>query len=118
MSAADAESRYSIALTQASLGKLPPELQVATGHDDEVMLFLLRVGDATETMRALMAVITLSETNSILKTFSATRGLIQKRFHIDDANRLESQLDTAGTVVEFVRPDQAENFLSRLASQQ
>ena len=105
----DTESRYSLALTQATLGKLPPELRVATGHDDEVMLFLLRVGDASETTQTLMAVITLSETDLTLKTLSATRGLIRKLFHIDVANRLKDQLDSAGTVVEFVRPDQVGN---------
>ena len=85
----DTESQYSAALAHASLGKLPPELRIATGHEDEVMLFLIRVGDECETTRTLMDVITLAESESILKKLSATHGLIQKRFPIDVANRLK-----------------------------
>ena len=106
MDAHKAESRLSVALTQATYGKLPPELRVATGHEDEVMLFLRAIGDASETTQSLMSVIALSETNAILKTFVATSGLIAKRLHIDVAYRLKTQLNSAGTTVEFVRPDQ------------
>ena len=85
MNSENTESRFTLAMTESSLGKLPPELRVATGHDEEVMLFLLRVGDAKLTTETLMEVIALSETEEILATLAATPGLIRKRFHIDDA---------------------------------
>ena len=66
MNADDAESRFALALTQSSLGKIPPELHVATGHHDEVMLFIIRVGDARATTDTLMEVIALSEVELIL----------------------------------------------------
>jgi len=78
---------------------------VATGHDDDVMMFLLRVGDANATIETLMSVITLAETDSIVNTLKTTRGLIRKTFAIDDAYRLKDRLEAAGTAVEFVRPD-------------
>lgn len=109
MDSENANSRFMLAMTDASLGKIPPGLRVATGHDEEVMLFLLRVGDAKATTEILMDVIALSETESILAALTETLGLIRKRFHIDKANRLKDRLDSAGTAVEFVRPDDVEN---------
>lgn len=98
-----------LAMTDASLAKIPPGLRVATGHDEEVMLFLLRVGDARATTETLMDVISLSEADSILTTLMATPGLIRKRFHIEEAYRLKDRLDSVGTAVEFIRPDDGEN---------
>jgi hypothetical protein len=109
MESENAASRFTLALTRASLGKIPPELRVATAHDDHVMIFLLRVGDANATTETLMGVITLAEADSIVKTLNATRGLIRIRFPIDEAYRLKDQLETAGTTVEFIRPDDVEN---------
>lgn len=103
------ESGFTVALTRASLGKIPPELRVATGHDEHVMLFLLRVGDAKATSEALMDVITLAETGAIMDTFNATGGLIRKRIPVDDAYRLKNRLEGVGTAVEFVRPDDVEH---------
>jgi hypothetical protein len=68
------ESRFAVTLTRASLGRIPPELRVATGHDEHVMLFLHSVGDAKATSEALMDMITLAETASVTDTFNATGG--------------------------------------------
>jgi hypothetical protein len=105
MDSQNANSRFTLALTEASLGKIPPGLRVATGHDEQVMLFLLRVGDAKATTETLMEVIVLSEANSILTALAKTPGLIRKRFHIDEAQRLKDRLGCVGTAVEFIRPD-------------
>ena len=67
------QSRLTHALTHAALGKLPPEWKVAAGYDDEVMIFLLRVGDAETTTRILMAAITLSETDRIIDALPCFR---------------------------------------------
>ncbi len=109
MTSEDAKSRFALALTQAVLGKIPPELQIATGHDDRVMLFIVQVGDAQAATETLMEVITLSQADSILDGFRTTRGLIRKPFHIDDANRLKDQLELTGTIVQFIRPDEVGN---------
>lgn len=99
-------SELTLALTQASFGKLPPKLHVATGHDEHVMLFLLRVADPDKTARLMTGVITLSEADAIVDILKITGGLIRKRFHIDDAWRIKDQLLAVGTDVEFVRPDE------------
>jgi hypothetical protein len=106
MDSSTAKSEFTLALTQAALGKIPPELHVAIGHDDAVMLFLLRVSDPDATTQVLMGAITLSETNSIVEALKTTRGLIQKRFQIDDAFRIKDQLVSVGTDVEFIRPNE------------
>ena len=77
---------------------------IATGHDDDVMLFIVRVGDPTATVDALLSIINLAESNLILDNFAKTKGLIQKRIPIDAAQRLKATLADAGTDVEFVLP--------------
>lgn len=90
--------------TDARLEKIPPEILVATGHDDHVMLFLVHVRDANATVSVLMSVITLAESNSILKSLAETGGLIRKRFSVDAAQQLKTTLSDVGTDVELVRP--------------
>ena len=106
MSTKDTTTRIEAALTQSLLGKIPPELRIATGHDDHVMLFLLRVSDAKSAGDALMDVITLSESEAIVSGFRETGGLIRKRLHIDEANRIKERLELTGTDVEFVMPNE------------
>ena len=101
-----AKSAISVALTQASLGNHPPDLSAAIGHDDDVMLLLLRVPDADATTQILMESIILSEINSIVQSLAITPGLILKRFDVDDALRLKAHLEAVGTEVELVRPNQ------------
>ena len=96
--------------TDARLVRIPPSLFIATSHEDEVLLFLLRVGDADAATRVLMPVITLAEASSIARTLAATAGLLNKRFHIDAAQRLKRQLEATDTVVEFIRPDEASEW--------
>ncbi|GEM_PF-2460531 len=95
-----------LAKTQTVLERLPPNLQVATGHDDEVYIFLRRVTDANATMQVIMPTIKLSQASLITQELEATGGLIKQRYHIDDAYRLKDDLETVGTEVEFVRPDE------------
>ena len=95
-----------LAQTQAVLERLPPQFLVATGHEDEVFIFLLRVRDADATMRIMMPVIRLSQATLIAEALAATGGLIKKRFHIDDAYRLKDELEAVGTRIEFIRPDE------------
>ncbi len=92
--------------TDASLAQLPPDLLIATGYEDEVLLFLVRIGNADAAIRVLMSVNKLSEASSIATTLAATNGLINKRFHIDAAQRLKLDLEAVDTSVEFIRPDE------------
>ena len=71
-----------------------------------MLLFLVRVGNADAAIRVLMSVIKLSEAALIATTLAATKGLINKRFHIDAAQRLKQELEAADTSVEFIRPDE------------
>lgn len=107
MDSGETKSELTIALTQAELGEIPPDLLVATGHDDDVMLFLKRVSNPEATTQVLMGVITLGETKSIVETLKSTGGLIWKRFHMDDAWRVREELESIGTDVEFVRPNES-----------
>ena len=90
--------------TDARLERVPPSLVVATGHDDDVMLFVIRVGDPAATVEALLPLFTLAESTFILDEFTKTKGLIHKRVPIDTAQRVREMLNDAGTEVEFVRP--------------
>lgn len=98
------EGKFAVALTHASLDKIPPQLRIATGHDEHVMLFLLRVGDVDATIEILTSALTMAETESVVDTLEETRGLVRKEFLVDDANRLKDSLEAAGTSVELVRP--------------
>ena len=109
MASSDPTSRFEAALTQASLGRIPPELHIATGHDGHVVLFLIRVGDAKAAADTLMDIITLSESVPIVSGFSETGGLIRKRLHIDDAQRIRERLEVTGTEVEFVKPEESDD---------
>jgi hypothetical protein len=71
------EALASLAQTKANLGRVPPvppELLVATGHEDEVLLFLRRVGDADATVDVLRRILTVSESATILTTMASTGG--------------------------------------------
>ena len=92
--------------TDARLGKIPPGFVIATGHDDDVMVFIVRVGDPTATASAILPLITMSESTFILEEFGKTKGLIHKRISVDAAQRLKESLSSAGTEIEFVRPIQ------------
>lgn len=105
MNIENTESSLAAVITSSSRERIPPELHVATGHEDEVMIFLLEVRNANDTAQLLLGEITMREAPSIIVTFRATNGLIGKRFHIDTAYRLKEQLESVGTRVEFVRPD-------------
>jgi len=100
----DATSDVMFALTKADLGKMPPELRVATGHNEDVMLFLLRVRDPDTTTHLLSGLVNFSEANSLVKILRSTRGLLGKRFDIDAAWRIRNQLESVGADIEFVRP--------------
>ena len=108
MSANDPTTGIEAALTKASLGKIPPQLRIATGYDEHVMLFLLRVGNAKSAGDILMEVISLSESDAIVRGFSETGGLIRKELHVDDAQKIKERLELTGTAVEFVKPDEIE----------
>ncbi len=101
-----AEALTALTKTKAVLEGIPPHFVVATGHEDEVLLFLVRVRDVDATVSILSPVIKISETNQIVKTLAATDGLLKKRFPIDEAKRLREELEAVGTNVEFLRPDE------------
>lgn len=90
--------------TKAQRSKLPPDLLVATAHDEHVMIFLRRVGDAIATANVILAIITLAESGHVIKSLSQSGGLIRKRIDIDRAQVLKDSLARADTDVEFVRP--------------
>ena len=90
--------------TKAEMAKVPPELLVATGHEDLVMIFLLRIGDSHETAKCLGELITLAEIESVMDNLRRTRGLIKKWIDIDTAQQLKKRLSDASTEIEFVLP--------------
>ncbi len=92
--------------TDARLERIPPGFIIATGHDDDVMVFAVRVGDPTATVSALLPLLTMTKSNFVLGEFARTKGLIRKRISIDAAQRLRETLNDAGTEIEFVRPIQ------------
>ena len=105
----DAKERLSDALTalpqtKAQRAKLPPSLLIATGLDDHVMIFLLRIGDANATANAFLGVITMAESGDVIDCLAETSGLIKKRLEIDIAQGLKETLANADTDIEFVRP--------------
>lgn len=106
MDSDSAKSELTLILTKADLGKIPPELRVATGNDDKVMLFLRRVSDPDATTKVLLGFITTSESKPIVEAMKMTQGLIRKRYDIDVAFRIKGQLLSVGTEVEFVRPSE------------
>jgi hypothetical protein len=90
------------------LGKIPPDLSIATGYDDDLMLFLLCVRDAKAAAEILMDVITLSEYDATMSRFTETGGLVRKRLQFDEAWQVRERLESTGTTVQFVRPDDIE----------
>ena len=96
-------------LTQTKVlrDKVPPQFVVVTGHEDEVFLFLLHVGDVAATVAILSEVISLAEGNAVVTTLAATRGFIKKRFPIEEAKRIRAELEFVGTSVTFIRPDES-----------
>ncbi|MHB0961551.1 MAG: hypothetical protein ACYC0X_26535 [Pirellulaceae bacterium] len=90
--------------TDARLARIPPSLVVATGHDDDVMLFVIRVGDPAATLKTLLSLFTLAESAFILDEVARTKGLIHKRIPIDAAQWARETLRDAGTEVEFLQP--------------
>jgi hypothetical protein len=90
--------------TDVRLDRIPPDLMIATGHDDNVTVFVVRVGDPAVTVDALLPLITMTESAFILEEFAKTKGLIRKPMPIDDAQRVKESLTEAGTEVEIVRP--------------
>ena len=92
--------------TDARLERIPPGLMIATGHEEDVTVFVVRVGDPTATVSAMLPLITMAESKFILEEYARTKGLIHKRIPIDAAQRLRESLDYAGTEVELIRPIQ------------
>ena len=95
------------ALTQAEPKRrnVPPGYLIATGFDDRVMLFLVRIGGLAETVNVISSVITLSESATVVDSLGRTGGLIRKLLPVAVALQLRDSLAAAGTVAQIVRPD-------------
>ena len=109
MSSNDATERLAQVLTalpqtKSQREETPPGFLIATGHDDDVMLFLVRIGDTAVTANILLEIITMAESSAVIDCLAETGGLIGKRLDIDIAQQLKTTLTNAVTEVQLVRP--------------
>ena len=98
------EALSMIPQTQAALARIPPQYIIATGHDDNVMLFITHVGDVQGTIDVLFFVISLAECDSLTTTLAETGGLIEKLLPFDTAMEIKRNLEDVGTDAELVLP--------------
>lgn len=94
--------------TQAARLRTPPTAAVATGHEDEVYLWITRIADPAATARLLSELITVGETARVARIFAATGGLVAKRLDVDVARALQERLAALGTDAVLVRPEEVD----------
>jgi len=82
--------------TKSSLEDIPPGYRIATGHEDEVLLFLRRWGDTNALIQIVQMMLSLSETKLALDTLARTHGLLDKRIPLHQACATKKQLEHVG----------------------
>lgn len=97
--------------TEPRLKKLPPAHFIAKGHEEYVYLYITEINDGPSTFEVLMKYIRVKEIQIVTQYLIKTQGLIYKKFSMQLADKIRSELNLIDTSVILIDADKIEEFL-------